>query len=63
MRTAINHSMYVILKTIVIFKEMRLAYSGKLDFSLKEVGTILFQPKNMVSQQNSAWKLIDRSEI
>ena len=42
MRTAINHSVYVFLKIILIFKEIKLANSGKLDFSLKEVGTILF---------------------
>ena len=51
MRTAINHSINVNLKTISILKEIRLAYSGKLDFSLKEVGTVLFQPKHVVSLQ------------
>ena len=47
MRTAIISFVHQFLKIKMISKEIGLAYSGKLDFSSKNMGTILFQQKNV----------------
>ena len=47
MRTAINFFVHQVLIIIMIFSKIGLAYSGKLDFSSKNMGTILFQQKNV----------------
>ena len=47
MRTAIISFVDQFSKIKMISKEIRLAYSGKLDFSSKNMGTILFQQKNV----------------
>ena len=47
MRTAIISFVHQFSKIKMISKEIGLAYSGKLDFSSKNMGTILFQQKNV----------------
>ena len=47
MRTAIISFVHQFSKIKMIFKEIGLAYSGKLHFSSKNMGTILFQQKNV----------------
>ena len=47
MRTAIISFVHQFLKIEMISKEIGLAYSGKLDFSSKNMETILFQQKNV----------------
>ena len=48
MRTAIISFVHQFSKIKMISKEIGLAYSGKLDFSSKNMGTILFQQKSVV---------------
>ena len=47
MRTAIISFVHQFSKIKMIFKEIGPAYSGKFDFSSKNMGTILFQQKNV----------------
>ena len=47
MRTAIISFVHQFSKIKMISKEIGLAYSGKLDFSSKNMRTILFQQKNV----------------
>ena len=47
MRTAIICFVHQFSKIKMISKEIGLAYSGKLGFSSKNMGTILFQQKNV----------------
>ena len=49
MRTAIISFVHQFSKIKMISKEIGLAYSGKLHFSSKNMGTILFQQKNVVT--------------
>ena len=42
MRTAIKITSYVLLSDQTYFEKIRLANSGKIDFSSKHLGTIFF---------------------
>ena len=53
MRTAIISFVHQFSKIKMISKEIGLAYSGKLHFSSKNMGTILFQQKNVVPGRSS----------
>ena len=53
MRTAIISFVHQFSKIKMISKEIGPAYSGKLDFSSKNMGTILFQQKNVAPSKIS----------
>ena len=53
MRTAIISFVHQFSKIKMISKEIGLAYSGKLDFSSKNLETILFQQKNVAPSRIS----------
>ena len=53
MRTAIISFVHQFSKIKLVSKEIRLAYSGKLHFSSKNMGTILFQQKSVVPDRIS----------